>query len=184
LHGVTEPAGGIGFALNGPVNIIKVGDVALGIYANPSDANGTDSVSKQGGPQIVTADLELVFWGSRWGNATNPSSNDVIAGVKKILAGPYLSQMTQYGYQSINLRGVTFVTAPDPPFNYTDDNVGDKVWDLTDRGLFPEPDDSGGRILYMFFMPPGTSPPLPFIGEHNDARDIDLPADVDYAWYG
>jgi hypothetical protein len=50
--------------------------------------------------------------------------------------------------------------------------------------MFPEPDEAGGRILYMFIMPPGTNPPAGLDGAHGDDWDYDFPADTDWMWFG
>ena len=70
--------------------------------------------------------------------------------------GPYLSQMGQYGYQSLTYRDAIYVVDPQPPQSYKSDDVWDLIWTLIDD-KFPEPDENGGRILYMVFMPPGTA---------------------------
>jgi hypothetical protein len=183
-HDITEPAGTGGIAPSGPANIVRTPAGALGIYNNSQDANAADFVTNHGGPQIVTADIELIFWGSRWSNATLPAAADVTAAVKDILSGPYLSQMAQYGFQSLHLRGITYLTSPDPPTNYTGDDVTARVWDLIGSDQFPEPDEPGGRILYMFIMPPGTTPPPGLRGAHGDDWHNDIPLDIDRIWYG
>ncbi|HEX6526031.1 MAG TPA: hypothetical protein VF070_39365 [Streptosporangiaceae bacterium] len=156
----------------------------VALYGVAGDATSSDSVNNQGGALIVTAPIELVFWGDQWQTAIGPSTGDIINAVNGILASPYLSELSQYGFQHVSVQGSTIVTAPAPPANYTFDDVGNLVWNLIDDGKFPEPDDDGGRILYMVFMPPGTTPPPNIRGAHGDPSDYDFPADVDYAWVG
>jgi hypothetical protein len=75
------------------------------------------------------------------------------------------------------------VSRPAPPATYNDDEVKDLVWALIDDDRFPEPAEPGGRNLYTVFMPPGTTyGPGGIRGKHLVASDLDLPADVDYAW--
>src|SRR5262249_4652364 len=77
--------------------------------------------------------------------------------------------------------GVTMLS-DNPPNNFEcQDNVGNRIWDLIDDGVFPEPDDDGGRILYVVFMPPGVNPAGPFAGAHCNADDRDV-FEVDHAW--
>ena len=77
------------------------------------------------------------------------------------------------------------VTDPGPPGTYQDDDVQNLIWSLIDDNKFPEPDEPGGRNLYMVFMPPGTTyGPGGIRGKHLVASDTDLPADIDHAWVG
>ena len=175
-NGISDPSN--------PVSIVSTSAGALGIYRVSGDAVATDSVSFKGGPQIVNTPMQLVFWGAGWATSVNPSMASVTASVKTMLAGPYLSQMTQYGYQSVTLLGTTYVSSPGPNVNYATTDAGELVWNMIDQGMFPEPDEPGGRILYMVVMPPGTNPPPPALGAHSDPWDFDPPADVDYAWVG
>ena len=77
------------------------------------------------------------------------------------------------------------VTSPGPPSTYNDGNIEDLTWALIDDSKFPEPDEPGGRILYMVFMPPGTTyGPGGIRGKHVVASNFDFPADTDNAWVG
>ncbi len=105
--------------------------------------------------------------------------------MQQILAGSYLSSMPQYGFQHLNLRGVTTVTNMDPAPGFDcSTQVGNMLWALIEQGQFPEPDESGGRILYMVFMPTNTPPAGNDAGAHCAPWDFDFPGDVDYAWVG
>ncbi len=181
---IVAGAGGTAPGAATPSGITEDNGLILATYNVPGDAQPTDSVHNEGGALILQAQLELVFWGAAWQTVTGPSANDVVNAVTAILASPYLLGLTQYGFQSAAVRGSTIVTSPAPPANYSMDDVGNLVWKLIDDGKFPEPDDDGGRILYMVFMPPGTTPPSDIRGAHTDPSDFDLPADVDYAWVG
>ena len=167
-----------------PSGITEDNGLILTLYNLATDAQPADSVHNEGGALILHAQLELLFWGTAWQTATAPSVADVVNAVNKILESPYLLGLMQYGFQSAAVRGSTIVSSPAPPANYSFDDVGNLVWDLIDDGKFPEPDDVGGRILYMVFMPPGTTPPPNQRGAHSDPKDYDFPADVDYAWVG
>jgi hypothetical protein len=167
-----------------PVQFVLSDGQIVGLYAVPGDAGPTDSITDKGGARIVHCDLELIFWGSQWQTATNPSAGNILAAVQTLLAGPYLAEMRQYGFQGITLRGATNFTTPNPPVNFKTSDVGDIVWSAIDQGIFPEPDDDGGRILYMVFMPTGTNGPASARGAHSDPSDYDFPFDIDYAWVG
>jgi hypothetical protein len=165
-------------------DLVQDEGLILSLYNVSGDGLPTDSVHNEGGALIVNAQLELVFWGSAWQTTTGPSAGDVVNAVNRILASPYLLALAQYGFQSAAVRGSTIVTSPAPPAGYSMGDVGDLVWNLIDDGKFPEPDDDGGHILFMVFMPPGTNPPAGIRGEHGDPSDFDPPIDVDYAWVG
>ena len=182
-RGIVFDAGGIPAPVS-PISLVTANGGALGLYAASGDAVASDFVSNHGGPLIVNTPMQLIFWGSAWPNAAGPGSSAVTAAIKTVLSGPYLSQMTQYGYQSVTLRGITYVTSPDPPALYATTDASELVWNMIDQGLFPEPDEAGGRILYMVMMPPGTTHPPGALGAHSDPWDYDFPADVDYAWVG
>jgi hypothetical protein len=181
---IVADAGGTAPSPATPSGITEDNGLILATYNLSADAQPTDSVHNEGGALILQAQLELVFWGTAWQTAIGPSASDVVNAVTAILGSPYLLGLMQYGFQSAAVRGSTIVTSPAPPANYSFDDVGNLVWSLIDDGKFPEPDDDGGRILYMVFMPPGTTPPSDFRGAHSDPSDYDFPADVDYAWVG
>ena len=96
-----------------------------------------------------------------------------------------MSALRQYGVRRCNLGGSMVVTSPGPPSTYNDGNIEDLTWALIDDSKFPEPDEPGGRILYMVFMPPGTTyGPGGIRGKHVVASNFDFPADTDNAWVG
>jgi hypothetical protein len=144
------------------------------------------NVSNGGGAIGTGLPLQLIFWGSAWNQAsTSPSAGTIVASVQNILRGPWMSGLRQYGIRRCSFGGSTVVTSPGPPGTYNDNNVQDLIWSLIDDNQFPEPDDSGGRILYMVFMPPGTTyGPGGIRGKHVVASDFDFPADMDNAWVG
>ncbi len=92
----------------------------------------------------------------------------------------------QYGFASLTLDPATIVINPGPPFpTFSGDDAKDMVWDLIDDDRFPEPDDDGGRIVYMVFAPKGANyEDSEAAGAHGEAVDYDFPFDVDYAWVG
>jgi hypothetical protein len=161
--------------------------VVIGLYNVAGDAIASDSASNGGGPVILGCQLELIFWGDTWRtgpNLSGVSPASVVNAVENILTGPYLMLLGQYGFNSVAIQGTTLVTVPPPPPSYTLADVENMVWNLIDDGKFPEPDEPGGRTLYMVFMPNGSNPPAGLAGSHGDMSDFDLPADVDWLWAG
>ncbi len=141
-------------------------------------------VMENGGGAIGSGKpVQIIFWGSFWNIATSPSANAVLGAVQSILRGPWMSGLRQYGVRRCTFGGSVVVTNPAPPDVYTASDVKDMVWALIDDNRFPEPDEPGGRNLYMVFMPQGTVyGPGGIRGMHMDATDFDLPADLDHAW--
>ena len=64
------------------------------------------------GPVVTTARLVPLFWGDFWQSADNPSVGDVHRAIADILASPYLSEVMQYGLQSLSLDPAMIVIAP------------------------------------------------------------------------
>jgi len=168
-----------------PTGYADVNGNQIASYAVPGDALVSDFATDQGGTTISNVQLELLFWGNAW-STENPSAGTIVSTVQKIMASTYLDAMGQYGYQSIALRGALQVDS-DPPSSFTFDDVTNMVWNLIGQGTFPEPSDSGGRILYMVFMPKtvsyggGTAR-----GAHGDTWKIDTDdlSGVNWAWVG
>jgi hypothetical protein len=131
------------------------------------------------------APVQLIFWGSSWTLPnTDPSAVEFIAAVQTILGGPFQSGLRQYGVKPSFYRGAKIVTAPDPPAQYSPGDITDMVWSLIDDGHFPEPDEDGGRIVYIVVMPPNTlQKDLGDSGAHSAPTDVDF-LDIDYAWVG
>jgi hypothetical protein len=175
---VAEPSAGVQRVA--PLKVLNA-DVLL-----PPTVAGPITASNGGGAIGSALPVQLIFWGSPWNLAsTNPSTSDIIGAVRTILTGPWMSGLRQYGIRRCNLGGFLVVSPADPPSTYDDDDIEDLIWGLIDGGTFPEPDDPGGRNLYMVFMPPGTTyGPGGIRGKHLDATDFDFPADVDHAWVG
>src|SRR5262249_10987640 len=129
--------------------------------------------------------LQLLFWGSSWNSNPSPSIGEVVNAVNSILQGPYLSGLGQYGVGGGSLKGAWIVTGREPNNPFSDDDVHSIISDLIDQGSFPEPDDPGGRNLYMFILPANVHSNNPkHTGEHMYDTDFDLPFDIDKTWFG
>jgi hypothetical protein len=169
-------------------------ELGAGIVQHPgamadAGAAGADASSATmvdgGGTVLSQAHLQLIYWGSAWSNRlTTPAMADVTDAVANILAGPYMSRLSQYrGVGPAVLRGTTLVDTSNPPNPFSDQNVKDLVSNLIDAGTLPEPDDEGTQIVYCVVMPPMVN----FvngnvIGEHTYDTDYDFPFDFDKMW--
>jgi hypothetical protein len=132
--------------------------------------------------------VQLLFWGSVWNLAsTSPSAGEIATAVQSILAGPFMSGLVQYGIDRSPFRGALVVTLPAPPFQphtFSDSDVEGMVGTLIDDGVFPEPDEDGGRIMYVVIMPPGTQyEGDPAVGGAHWYFSSGSVVDVDHAWY-
>ena len=162
------------------------GEVRTADSIFPPIIPGLISVANGGGAIGTGLPVKVIFWGNAWNQAaTNPSAATIVSAIQNILAGPWMSGLRQYGIRRCSFGGSLAVSSPGPPGTYNDSDIQDLIWALIDDGKFPEPDDPGGRNLYMVFLPPGTNyGPGGIRGKHLDATDFDLPADRDHAWVG
>jgi hypothetical protein len=114
---------------------------------------GVTNAFSKGGPVANGFRLELLFWGDYW--QTNASLvSDLTQAISDILASPYLSELSQYGVNSISQGNSTIVLSPGPPApSFSGGDATDMVWALIDDGKYAE----GAAIIYMIFAPPGTS---------------------------
>ena len=155
--------------------------------ADPGLSNFT--VSNNHGAVIPRVSLQLIFWGKDWPRPSpGPSADAITAAVQGMLSGPYMSGLLQYGIGLGSLRGTTFVKY-DPPNPFSKNHWHSLIWSLIDDGTFPFPDEPGGRNLYLFITPPGTTydeivngQPVP--GAHGDPWQDDGAGDIDFAWAG
>ena len=153
------------------------------VFHSPCDAPATTTTSNGGGATIANVSLQLLFWGSSWNSNPSPIGQ-VVNAVNSILQGPYLSGLAQYFVAGGSLQGAWIVTGRDPNNLFSDDDVHSIISDLIDQGSFPEPDDPGGRNLYMFILPANFRSNTIFTGEHMYDTDFDFPGDSDKTWFG
>jgi hypothetical protein len=139
--------------------------------------------------------VQLLFWGREWPALRDASGNlaydTFTRAARAIVEGPWMSGLRQYGVRQCTFGGFSLITASDPPRSpstYDKGDVADMVQSCIDAGQFPEPDEPGGRILYVAVMPPGTqAAPVPgavggISGEH-DSFSSGTVVDSDRVWY-
>ena len=142
-----------------PDNVaISAGQVTA-LYAVQGDATSSDSASlyTTGGNTnpsclnnifplglttrtIRTANLQLIFWGTSWQTVSTPGATDdataaanVTTAVGIMINGPFLSQLSQYGFQSLNLLQPVKVNS-DPPAQFVYADVANLVQRLICNG--------------------------------------------------
>src|SRR5258708_4094532 len=176
--------------------VIRPQNAPVGQDFNFPNNPGTSTwLSFHGGAIATGVPVQLIFWGSIWNQpSTSPSMGELINAVQKVLAGPFMSALRQYGIRRSPFRGAIVVTSPEPPVipdTFTDissfENSGTiehLVNALINDGKFPEPDEDGGRNIYCVFMPPNTrydgGPGV--TGAHTSFTSGSI-VDVDTAWY-
>jgi hypothetical protein len=148
--------------------------VITGLYAASGDAGSNGNATWHGGPVIGSAQLVLIYWGSSW---SRTSTGQINTAVEKLLSTSYFSGLTQYGFQGLDLTNMIMVPS-DPPTRFDTTAVADLVEDLIAAGTVPAPNDPGGRILYVAFMPPG----VVYTGSGTGAHSND--GNVWAAWVG
>jgi hypothetical protein len=144
-------------------------------------------ISRGEGAIATGAPVQLIFWGSIWNNGALPSTSEIISAVQNILAGPFMSGLLQYGVNRSPFRGAIVVTSPEPPFGVNTFDLGDieeLIGALIENGTFPEPDEDGGRNIYVVVMPPATNfdGPSNVGGQHSHFSSGSI-TDVDNVWY-
>jgi hypothetical protein len=161
---------------------------------------GTAFVAGPG--KLPSPHVSLIFWGGWW--ASNPLANQVVAAVKGLLAGSYMSYLAQYGVHRGNLRGTTYAVDREPGMAFTDADVAKLVTDLLDDDQLPEPDDDWPNIYAVILpvnsayaglapydpqpLPPGTVSSVSGTNSQVTWYDYDI-GDVDndpahYLWVG
>lgn len=155
----------------------------IALYSMPGEADSSDSAAFHGGQIIDSADVQLIFWGNEWSTLTSPSAGAIANGMNAMLASSYFDNMRQYGLTSLHMRGPIQVLS-DPPSNFQFEDIGNMVWGLIDQGTFPEPDEPGGKILYLVVTPYSANTGISGTprGAHAAPGDYDFPGGWTYAW--
>lgn len=163
-----------------------IGANIIDVFRTPGDATAQDHAQNSGpGAVVQNGTLELIFWGTAWEGPISPSMDQVIAAAESILASPYLSELAQYGFQSMTLRGGLLVANDPPSPTYSSDDVKNLISNLVDQGALPEVDEVKGGLLYVVFAPPGTRyADSSASGAHTDDYDYDFPGDLDWLALG
>jgi len=122
-------------------------------FHGPGDAVNVHA-SAANGTILYAAQLRLVFWGREWAGTSAPvAMARVTADVHKILNGPYLLSLLQYGVSGATLDRVIDLSTEDPPNPVDDIDIQDLVGRLIDNGTVPEPDQDLVPAIYAVFLP-------------------------------
>jgi hypothetical protein len=149
--------------------------IALGLLAaaaasvivpGPAASASTRFVD-DGGRVLSSARIYPIYWGQYWAPGAWPTADEITRALRTVLAGSYLSGLTQY--RTIGpavLHGSHVITTSDPPSRFTDKNIEAFLNAQFDAGILPGPDDNA---LYVVTIPPGinTGESDDLVGEHN-----------------
>src|SRR5579871_4010527 len=70
---------------------------AAGKQVTPAPGAGAaTTLVDNGGPILTNVHVQLIFWGTEWAGSPTPSATQVTNAVSNILAGPYMSALSQY----------------------------------------------------------------------------------------
>jgi hypothetical protein len=114
------------------------------------------TITDAGGPVLADVKVELVFWGAGWnGNAALQAG--LTSAVDSILAGPYLSALSQYrsNLGGGSRIGAVTISSSSPPSWFSNWNVVSFLQTAINDGLVPSP-ASNGQLLYMVVPQPGS----------------------------
>jgi hypothetical protein len=120
-----------------------------------------ETVMNMGGPLIDTPKVEIIFWGSGWtANAANMTlQTNVVNAVQSIVAGPYLSDLTQYGTAKFPISGMATygqsfnIANTSPPANFTAGNVAAMLTQNMANKTLPNPSTDPNLYYYVFTQP-------------------------------
>jgi hypothetical protein len=136
----------------------------------PIPNNSPDATSATllngGGPVLQHVQVFLVLWGSAWNNNPDPTPESIANAATRILYGPYMSGLAQYGVGGGSLIGWKVIPSPDPLDPFSDSDVQAFVLKELGAGTLPVPTQDN-QILFAVIMPRlllGSDTSL--IGEH------------------
>jgi len=150
---------------------LSTGVVASVIVEAPPASASTRFVD-HGGRVLSAAHVYLIYWGRYWApdRVASPTPDQITHALRTVLAGSYLSALTQYrNIGPAVIGGSHVITTTDPPSRFTDEDIEAFLNTLFDAEVLPAPDD---QAIYVVTIPPGiyTGEGDDLVGEHNYYR--------------
>jgi len=160
---------------------LSTGVVASVIVEAPPASASTRFVD-HGGRVLSAARVYLIYWGRYWApdRVASPTPDQITHALRTVLAGSYLSALTQYrNIGPAVIGGSHVITTTDPPSRFTDEDIEAFLNTLFDAEVLPAPDD---QAIYVVTIPPGiyTGEGDDLVGEHNYYRRDEHR--IHYAW--
>jgi hypothetical protein len=150
---------------------LSTGVVASVIVEAPPASASTRFVD-HGGRVLSAAHVYLIYWGRYWApdRVASPTPDQITHALRTVLAGSYLSALTQYrNIGPAVIGGSHVITTTDPPSRFTDEDIEAFLNTLFDAEVLPAPDD---QAIYVVTIPPGiySGEGDDLVGEHNYYR--------------
>ena len=147
---------------------LSTGVVASVIVEAPP-ASASIRFVDHGGRVLSAAHVYLIYWGRYWApdRVASPTPDQITHALRTVLAGSYLSALTQYrNIGPAVIGGSHVITTTDPPSRFTDEDIEAFLNTLFDAEVLPAPDD---QAIYVVTIPPGiyTGEGDDLAGEHN-----------------
>ena len=146
--------------------------VAASVIVEAPPASASIRFVDHDGRVLSAAHVYLIYWGRYWApdRVASPTPDQITHALRTVLAGSYLSALTQYrNIGPAVIGGSHVITTTDPPSRFTDRNIEAFLNTLFDAEVLPAPDD---QAIYVVTIPPGiyTGEGDDLVGEHNYYR--------------
>ena len=146
--------------------------VAASVIVEAPPASASTRFVDHGGRVLSAAHVYLIYWGRYWApdRVASPTPDQITHALRTVLAGSYLSALTQYrNIGPAVIGGSHVITTTDPPSRFTDRNIEAFLNTLFDAEVLLAPDD---QAIYVVTIPPGiyTGEGDDLVGEHNYYR--------------
>jgi len=146
--------------------------VAASVIVEAPPASASIRFVDHGGRVLSAAHVYLIYWGRYWApdRVASPTPDQITHALRTVLAGSYLSALTQYrNIGPAVIGGSHVITTTDPPSRFTDEDIEAFLNTLFDAEVLPAPDD---QAIYVVTIPPGiyTGEGDDLVGEHNYYR--------------
>jgi len=146
--------------------------VAASVIVEAPPASASTRFVDHGGRVLSAAHVYLIYWGRYWApdRVASPTPDQITHALRTVLAGSYLSALTQYrNIGPAVIGGSHVITTTDPPSRFTDEDIEAFLNTLFDAEVLPAPDD---QAIYVVTIPPGiyTGEGDDLVGEHNYYR--------------
>jgi hypothetical protein len=140
--------------------------------------NTSSTVTDGGGLVLDNVHVELIYWGAGWNNNAGLQTSMTNA-VDSLLAGPYLSGLSQYrsNLASGAHVGTVTITSSSPPSVFTNGDVVGFLQNSINSGAVPSPANDS-RLLYVVVPQPGSS--NNYLGFHS--YNYSTQGKFHYAW--
>jgi hypothetical protein len=117
----------------------------------------THKIVDQGGPVMVNAKVQLIFWGDWNDKSLDPSKDTIATAIQKIISSEYYSKLSQYrGIQKPVYLGYVVTNASPLPTRFRISAISKAIGDSIQNGSVPDfRSFTNGQIMYIVVPTPG-----------------------------